>query len=49
MNKRKNKLDSNSIISLLKTLICGFVIGVAGIIPGLSGGVLAFRWGYILA
>lgn len=45
MNTKKNKLDNNSIISLLKTLICGFVIGVAGIIPGLSGGVLAVSMG----
>jgi len=45
MNTKINKLDNNSIISLLKTLICGFVIGVAGIIPGLSGGVLAVSMG----
>jgi len=40
MLKRKPR-DKNSIMRWLRDLLCGALIGVGGILPGVSGGVLA--------
>jgi putative membrane protein len=45
VEKTSGKLDSAQKRSITKSMVCGAVIGIGGILPGVSGGVMAVSFG----